>query len=226
MRIVPVLIVTFLIFGGVSHGERPKPEKADSKFFERLDINGDGRVSLKEAPEQGKMLVEFLLSQSGKKGSDHLDRAEFMRLTHRNTDERPHGQAVAAAFGAGDVQPAPDNCPACAMGLTAEFVFKRLDVDEDKFVTAIEFMRSPGMDDEKKAREVEGASPERRCSQTTESQKAEGSSRSRIDERVTSVFAALILNRCLVHRHCRLSPSSAWSAVKAAGAASSGPYPQ
>lgn len=55
MRIVPALIATFLIFDGVSHGERPKPEKADSKFFERLDTNGDGKVTLAEAPEQGKI---------------------------------------------------------------------------------------------------------------------------------------------------------------------------
>jgi Ca2+-binding EF-hand superfamily protein len=61
-----------------------------------------------------------------------------------------------AALGAGDVQPAPENCPACAMGLTAEFVFKRLDADGDGFVTATEFMRSPGMQDETKAREAVG----------------------------------------------------------------------
>jgi len=40
------------------------------------------------------------------------------------------------------------------MGLTAEFVFKRLDVNEDKLVTVTEFRRSPGMDDEAKSREV------------------------------------------------------------------------
>ena len=157
MRIVPALIATLLFLGGVSHGEEPKPDNSSAgKFFERLDTDGDGKVTLEEAPEQGKMLVEFLLSQLGKKGSDHLERAEFLRLTHQHANERPHDKAVAAALGAGDVQLAPDNCPACAMGLTAEFVFKRLDVDEDKFVTAIEFMRSPGMDDEKKTREVVG----------------------------------------------------------------------
>ena len=42
------------------------------------------------------------------------------------------------------------------MGLTAEFVFKRLDVDEDKFVTVTEFTRSPGMQDLAKAREAVG----------------------------------------------------------------------
>jgi Ca2+-binding EF-hand superfamily protein len=42
------------------------------------------------------------------------------------------------------------------MGLTAEFVFNRLDVNEDKLVTVTEFRRSPGMDDETKAGEVVG----------------------------------------------------------------------
>lgn len=54
------------------------------------------------------------------------------------------------------VKPAPKNCPACAMGLTAEWVFKRLDVNEDKKVSAAEFRQSPGMDDEAKANEAVG----------------------------------------------------------------------
>jgi Ca2+-binding EF-hand superfamily protein len=113
-------------------------------------------ATLKEAPAQGKMLVEFLLNQLGKKASDQLIRTEFMRLTLRHGDERPNDKAVAAAFGAGDVKPAPDNCPACAMGLTAKFVFNRINADEDELVTVTEFTRSPGMADEEKAREVVG----------------------------------------------------------------------
>jgi len=42
------------------------------------------------------------------------------------------------------------------MRLTAAFVFKRLDVDGDGFVTITKFMRSPGMQDETKAREAAG----------------------------------------------------------------------
>ena len=53
-----------------------------------------------------------------------------------------------------NVQPAPENCPACAMGLTAGFVFKRLDVDDNKLITVTEFMRSPGMQDRVKAGEA------------------------------------------------------------------------
>jgi Ca2+-binding EF-hand superfamily protein len=157
MRIVLVALITVLTLAGSSHGEEPKPKTpAATDFFERLDTNGDGKVTLGEAPEQGKMLVEFLLSGSGKKNADQLDRSEFMQLVSRFTKEKPHENAIAAAIGAGDVQAAPESCPACAMGLTAEFVFKRLDVDEDKLVTVTEFMRSPGMQDMAKAREVVG----------------------------------------------------------------------
>ena len=58
--------------------------------------------------------------------------------------------------GEGRVQPASRNCPACAMGLTAEFVFERLNVNEDKAITVIEFQRSPGMQDKTKAGEAVG----------------------------------------------------------------------
>ena len=159
MRIMPAVVITVLVFAGQSFGEERKPP-ATADFFERLDTDSDGRITLDEAQEQGKMLVEFLLRQLGKKNTDQLDRAEFMRLTaspvHRPTDGKTQEKAVAAAIGAGDMQTAPENCPACAMGLTAEFVFKRLDVDEDKLVTVAEFMRSPGMQDLAKAREVVG----------------------------------------------------------------------
>ena len=139
----------------------PKQKTAAAgQFFERLDTKGDGKVTLDKAPEQGKMLVEFLLSQLGKKGSDALDQAEFRELTsrlaHRHPEGKPKDEAVDAAIEAGVVRPASENCPACSMGLTAEFVVKRLDVDEDKFVTVTEFTRSPGMQDLAKAREAVG----------------------------------------------------------------------
>jgi hypothetical protein len=161
MRLLSVLAMTVFTLAAQSHGDEPRPKSSmTEQFFQRLDANGDGNVTLDEAPEQGKMLVEFLLRQSGKKNSDQLNRAEFMRLTaapvHRPADEKTQEKAVAAAIGAGDVQAVPENCPACAMGLNAEFVFKRLDVDEDKLVTVAEFMRSPGMQDMAKARVVVG----------------------------------------------------------------------
>jgi Ca2+-binding EF-hand superfamily protein len=156
MRLMSILF-TLLVSCGLSFSDEPTPQtSATDKFFERLDKNSDGKLTLAEAPEQGKMLVEFLLRQSGKKVSDQLEREEFMKLAHRHVENSPDDRAVAAAVGVGDVRPAPTSCPACAMGLTAEFVFKRLDVDKDQRVTVTEFMRSPGMDNEEKARETVG----------------------------------------------------------------------
>ncbi len=60
------------------------------------------------------------------------------------------------AGAASKVKPAPADCPACAMGMTAETVFARLDVDGDKTVTVKEFMRSPGMSDQAEARAAVG----------------------------------------------------------------------
>ena len=65
--------------------------------------------------------------------------------------QRPKAPAPSAA-----VKPAGPNCPARAMGMTAETVFSRLDADGDKKVTVKEFMRSPGMSDEAEARAAVG----------------------------------------------------------------------
>jgi len=157
LRIVSVSIATFLTLCGMVQGEERKPVTSPADdFFERLDTNRDGKLTHDEAPKQGKMLVEFLLRQSGKKVSDQLDRAEFRQFTHRHSKVPANEKGLAGVIRASDVQPAPDNCPACAIGLTAELVFKRLDVDEDKFITVTEFMRSPGMQDNAKASEAVG----------------------------------------------------------------------
>jgi len=51
----------------------------------------------------------------------------------------------------GNIRPAPKNCPACAIGLTAEVVFERLDVSKDKSITVTEFQRGPGMQEKNKS---------------------------------------------------------------------------
>jgi len=69
------------------------------------------------------------------------------------------GRTFAEVFldsGPRGVRLAPPDCPACAMGLTAEFVFKRLDGNEDKIVTVKEFSASPGMQSESAADEAVG----------------------------------------------------------------------
>ena len=157
MRFTAVVLIISLGTATFLCGNEPRRSIA-AKFFERLDVNKDGKLTVQESPEQGKMLVEFLLQQAGKPQQGQLPRAEFMRLSVVSMPQTLPGQAndraVAAVIGSGEAQPAPENCPACAMGLTAEFVFKRLDVDEDKLVTVTEFTRSPGMQELAKAREV------------------------------------------------------------------------
>jgi len=54
------------------------------------------------------------------------------------------------------VRPAPPNCPACAMGLTATTVFERLDANGDKQITVAEFATTPRLRDEREAREAVG----------------------------------------------------------------------
>ena len=68
------------------------------------------------------MLVEFLLNRDGKKKSDQLSDQEFKRFTPgqdlqaTNLDDT----AVATTMADVGVLPAAENCPAFAMGLTAE----------------------------------------------------------------------------------------------------------
>lgn len=66
----------------------------------------------------------------------------------------PQGCVRPASQGA--VRPAPPNCPACAMGLTAERIFERLDTDRNRSISVAEFAQSPGIHDEKEAREAAG----------------------------------------------------------------------
>jgi len=99
------------------------------QVFAALDVNADGGIPI---PEYLRVWGQW--ARAGRKSADQ-------RIAARRSVE-------------GKVQQAPENCPACAMGLTAEFVFNRLDVNEDKIVTVTEFRRSPGMDDEEKAGEA------------------------------------------------------------------------
>ncbi|MCP4260592.1 MAG: hypothetical protein GY774_24150 [Planctomycetes bacterium] len=101
------------------------------QVYAALDANADGGIPI---PEYLRVWGQW--ARAGRKSAEE-------RIAAQRSVERK-------------VQPAPENCPACAMGLTAEFVFKRLDMNEDKLVTVAEFRRSPGMDDEAKAGEAVG----------------------------------------------------------------------
>jgi len=101
------------------------------QVFAALDTNADGGIPI---PEYLRVWGQW--ARTGRKSAEQ-------RIAARRAVESK-------------VQPALENCPACAMGLTAEFVFNRLDVNEDKLVTITEFRRSPGMADEAKAAEAVG----------------------------------------------------------------------
>jgi Ca2+-binding EF-hand superfamily protein len=115
------------------------------QVFATLDANADGGIPI---PEYLQIWGKW--ARVGQKSAEERIAARRAKLAESRNKLGPK------AAQAGDVRLAPENCPACAMGLTAEFVFNRLDVDEDKLITVTEFMRSPGMHDMKKAREVVG----------------------------------------------------------------------
>ena len=117
------------------------------EVFERFDGNKDGMLQKDEIPEFAR---QFILP-ADTDGDDAVTKKE---LQASRPGQRPGGDSRPAADAPrqgwpdrtaaegrggfslfGEVQQAPENCPACAMGLTAEFVFNRLDVNEDKLVT-------------------------------------------------------------------------------------------
>ena len=118
--------------------------------FKRIDADGDGKITEKEILAEAKRAFRRM----DKDHSGDVSAAEFARGRPGRPAKTP---AADKAAGAGlKVKPAPANCPACAMGLTAEKVFARLDADGDKTVTVKEFTRSPGMADEAEARAAVG----------------------------------------------------------------------
>jgi len=133
--------------GGVPADEAPKdrsPRRLGGLVgeFKRIDADGDGRITEKEILAEAKRVFRGM----DKDGSGDVSAGEFAR----GRSGRPaNGKAAGSTSKA---KPAPRNCPACAMGLTAETVFSRLDADGDKKVTVKEFARSPGMADEAEAR--------------------------------------------------------------------------
>ncbi|QDT42916.1 transaldolase/EF-hand domain-containing protein [Gimesia alba] len=75
-----------------SSGRSPKrrelPEEAQ-QFFERLDTNKDGKLTLEEAPIRGKLFVRQLLDKSGKGADDELTKEEFKNeFTSFRPDQR------------------------------------------------------------------------------------------------------------------------------------------
>ncbi|QDV51059.1 EF-hand domain-containing protein [Gimesia fumaroli] len=68
------------------------PEGAQ-RFFERLDTNKDGKLTLDEAPVRGKLFVRQLLDKSGKGADDELTMEEFKgEFTSFRPDQRRPGR--------------------------------------------------------------------------------------------------------------------------------------
>jgi len=59
--------------GRPGQGQQPKP----AEMFKRLDTNGDGKLTIAEAPEQGKRMVAAILERSGKGRDGSLTLKEF-----------------------------------------------------------------------------------------------------------------------------------------------------
>ncbi|WP_339728087.1 hypothetical protein [uncultured Gimesia sp.] len=69
--------------GGKPPGNRPrKPgdmQAGAERFFDRLDTNKDGKLTLEESPERGKPIVRRLLEKSGKGEDAELTKEEFKK---------------------------------------------------------------------------------------------------------------------------------------------------
>jgi Ca2+-binding EF-hand superfamily protein len=63
--------------GGGADGDRPEAPGEPGRFFERLDANKDGKVTVDEAPEQFRERIEALLKRADKDGDGAVTREEF-----------------------------------------------------------------------------------------------------------------------------------------------------
>ncbi|MEE8451070.1 MAG: hypothetical protein V3R99_04115 [Thermoguttaceae bacterium] len=109
------------------------PELAE-KVYAAFDANTDGHITTAEY-----LRVWGQWARVGRKSAEErlaARRAELADVANKPATKpaqpgrgRPGGQT--RSNGPKGIEPAPANCPACAMGLTAELVFKRLDVNED-----------------------------------------------------------------------------------------------
>ncbi|WP_417389388.1 EF-hand domain-containing protein [Gimesia sp.] len=90
-------------FGSMNRGrpdgdrrERPRPgdEKRDQdryeRFFQSLDTNKDGKLTLKEAPERGKPILKQIYRQANKDADSPLSKQEFTEAVRQfRPDQKP-----------------------------------------------------------------------------------------------------------------------------------------
>jgi Ca2+-binding EF-hand superfamily protein len=94
--------------GGRPGGEggRPDPARA-GEFFNRLDANGDGKVTLDEVPEPAKRMVEGALRRLKKGEGEGLTREEFVRaLAEGRPGEGRPGEGRPGEGRPGEARPA------------------------------------------------------------------------------------------------------------------------
>lgn len=73
--------------------QRNVSEMSD-RIFQHLDSNKDGKLTLDEAPERGKRLIQRILSQSGKEKDASLSKKEFTEAFAKfRPTRRPGGQS-------------------------------------------------------------------------------------------------------------------------------------
>jgi Ca2+-binding EF-hand superfamily protein len=72
-------------------GRRRERQLDPEALFKRFDTNGDGSITMDEAPEKGKQLLERLYRRGKKESTDSLSKQEFIDLLpqRRNRNERP-----------------------------------------------------------------------------------------------------------------------------------------
>ncbi len=89
-----LMFVGHFAWSATSNAENEEPAKKPDteatvrnvdEIFKRLDLNGDGSISIAEVPKTGQSLVRVLLKRAGKSDSATLTRAQFEQLIQQNT---------------------------------------------------------------------------------------------------------------------------------------------